>query len=396
MKVDRPQHAITGCSDDVVNLMFNDEKYGGPYRNVHEDEIQCGENIRSRLKFQEGSYHDHVESFAVAPYLSAYMLAYSKILMAESFKYIVEVGALLLYTDTDSIAFACTKTQWEKYALRFVPPKKTFGGMELEGTYKRLITIGPKKYIAVGADYYEFKANGIPARHNTDRDLLRTFERVLHDRETQDVGYFSIKALTNFQLEHTTGATKRLRFIMLKGRLDETGCIQWWRNAGEFEEYCSGLVSVVSPPVSQLTERVQAVVDQRGAVGAEEMEVELQEAGMACAVNLKHQAVNMAEQDLMHRVYGLVAAGGETYIGYSPNPERRLRQHNGELAGGARHTANGDNWVPVVTVAGFKDKSEALKFEFQCQRFPRDGAESLLKVFTTCMAMRKWRHLRIV
>ena len=96
MKGDRSEHAITGCSDDVVNLMFNDEKYGGPYRNVHEDEIQCGDNTRSRLKFQEGSYHDHVESFAVAPYLSAYMLAYSKILMAESFKYIVELYEVFL------------------------------------------------------------------------------------------------------------------------------------------------------------------------------------------------------------------------------------------------------------------------------------------------------------
>ena len=66
--------------------------------------------------------------------------------MVEIFKKILELGGEPIYSHTDSIAFAMSEAQYPQYRAKFVPLKKTFGGMELEGIYERLITVGPKKY----------------------------------------------------------------------------------------------------------------------------------------------------------------------------------------------------------------------------------------------------------
>ena len=51
-----------------------------------------------------------------------------------------------------------------------------------------------------------------------------------------------------------------------------------------------------------------------------------------------------------------------TYVGYSPDPYRRLRQHNGKLCGGAAPVA-GRPWSLVLFVGGFRTKHAALTFE---------------------------------
>ena len=51
--------------------------------------------------------------------------------------------------------------------------------------------------------------------------------------------------------------------------------------------------------------------------------------------------------------------GGRTYVGATVNPARRLRQHNGELAGGARAT-KGRAWTRRFLVGGFADERAAL------------------------------------
>jgi structure-specific endonuclease subunit SLX1 len=64
-------------------------------------------------------------------------------------------------------------------------------------------------------------------------------------------------------------------------------------------------------------------------------------------------------------VYLLVSLDGRrTYVGASNDPDRRLKQHNGEKSGGARSTA-GVAWRRAALVSGFCDKIEALQFEWR-------------------------------
>ena len=72
-------------------------------------------------------------------------------------------------------------------------------------------------------------------------------------------------------------------------------------------------------------------------------------------------------------VYCLSLEGGsKTYVGATTNLQRRIRQHNDEIAGGARYTTlaamSGKRWNPIFHVQGFPHKQSALQFEWALKR----------------------------
>lgn len=79
--------------------------------------------------------------------------------------------------------------------------------------------------------------------------------------------------------------------------------------------------------------------------------------------------------------------GMRTYAGITNNMTRRLRQHNGTLAGGAKYTSKPGSrpWKIVLTVHGFKTKTQVLQFEWALHHMKGKGGvrgrmEKLMKL----------------
>lgn len=66
-----------------------------------------------------------------------------------------------------------------------------------------------------------------------------------------------------------------------------------------------------------------------------------------------------------------------TYVGATVDPDRRLRQHNKELVGGAKATSarvvGGHRWRRLCRVVGFPDNHAALSFEWRLKSLTRRG-----------------------
>ena len=77
----------------------------------------------------------------------------------------------------------------------------------------------------------------------------------------------------------------------------------------------------------------------------------------------------------MSYVYLLVSTNGNTYVGATVDLNRRLRQHNKEIKGGAHATgmkvAQGETWTRAAHVSGFPDWQATLQFEWRWKHLSR-------------------------
>nr|GLL33480.1 uncharacterized protein LOC109156420 [Ipomoea trifida] len=98
-----------------------------------------------------------------------------------------------------------------------------------------------------------------------------------------------------------------------------------------------------------------------------------------------------------------------TYIGFTVNPRRRIRQHNGEITSGAWRTKNKRPWEMVLCIYGFPTNVSALQFEWAWQH-PKEslavreaavsfkafgGVANKIKMAYTMLTLPAWQRLNL-
>jgi len=80
-------------------------------------------------------------------------------------------------------------------------------------------------------------------------------------------------------------------------------------------------------------------------------------------------------------VYLLQSTKGATYIGATIDVDRRLRQHNKEITGGAHATgskvSHGEVWQRVCYVSNFPNWIAALQFEWRWKQLSRKLSQKM-------------------
>ncbi|GAB2910873.1 GIY-YIG nuclease family protein [Rheinheimera gaetbuli] len=77
-------------------------------------------------------------------------------------------------------------------------------------------------------------------------------------------------------------------------------------------------------------------------------------------------------------LYMVQTGNGMLYTGISTDPARRLRQHSGELAGGAK-ALRGKGPLTLVYQRPVADKSAAAKAEYQLKQLSRSAKLALVE-----------------
>jgi structure-specific endonuclease subunit SLX1 len=97
----------------------------------------------------------------------------------------------------------------------------------------------------------------------------------------------------------------------------------------------------------------------------------------------------------MSYVYLLLATPlrDATYVGATVDLDRRLRQHNKEIKGGAHATgarvAKGDIWIRAAHVTGFPDWQAALQFEWRWKQITRKLSPKLKPLERRMIALKQ-------
>lgn len=78
-------------------------------------------------------------------------------------------------------------------------------------------------------------------------------------------------------------------------------------------------------------------------------------------------------------VYLIRTSSGVLYTGISTDPERRLRQHQGEIVGGAK-ALRGKGPLQLVWQYQAPNRSIASQWEFQLKKLPKKAKEQLVSL----------------
>jgi structure-specific endonuclease subunit SLX1 len=92
-------------------------------------------------------------------------------------------------------------------------------------------------------------------------------------------------------------------------------------------------------------------------------------------------------------VYLLVSTNGNTYVGATIDLDRRLRQHNKEIKGGAHATGikvtQGEVWTRAAHVSGFPNWQSALQFEWRWKQLSRKLPASMVPLKRRMVALKE-------
>ncbi len=95
----------------------------------------------------------------------------------------------------------------------------------------------------------------------------------------------------------------------------------------------------------------------------------------------------------MFFVYLLEATNKSTYVGATVDLNKRLRQHNKEIKGGAHATSikvqHGEIWERVCHVEGFPDWQAALQFEWRWKQLSRKITMNMKPIERRILALKQ-------
>ncbi len=89
----------------------------------------------------------------------------------------------------------------------------------------------------------------------------------------------------------------------------------------------------------------------------------------------------------------IIYSGNNTYVGSTNNLVRRLRQHNGEIVGGAKATKKATDWKYLAYITGFKDHKNCLSCEWRLKHpvgTKSYGVSGRIKALNSILTLDKW------